>query len=286
MENEQGRTRKVRPCFLCFSCGGDHITGVIKSPPFRQPDTNDQRCSMYVCDLIIPVLDEAPSIDPLFDAIDRLRDRGVIRHVIVADGGSTDGSPALAAQRGAVIVPVDRRGYGAAHRAGLTWIERQADPNPDAVAFIGADLSDDASRLEVLIDALHEHDLALGSRHHFAKRGALNIMQQTGGVLSAGLLFLTTGHRYRDIGPMRAIRWQALERLHMRDQTWGWNVEMQAKAAIAKLRIVEIDVPHRPRANGRGKISGSFVSAARAGVRMIFTILRVRLLWWPRRSES
>src|SRR3546814_14162140 len=88
-----------------------------------------------------------------------------------------------------------------------------------------------------------------------------------------------TGQRYRDLGPMRVIRWDALQRLNMCDRTWGWTVEMQFKAARQGLRILEIDVPYRRRHAGQSKISGSIVGSARAGWSILTTIAA---LWWRR----
>jgi hypothetical protein len=90
------------------------------------------------------------------------------------------------------------------------------------------------------------------------------------------LIALTTGHRFRDMGPFRAIRWEALERLGMADPTYGWNVEMQMKAVRHGLRIVEVALPYRARARGESKISGSLGSATRAGARILWAVHRHR----------
>jgi len=95
--------------------------------------------------------------------------------------------------------------------------------------------------------------------------------------LACTLLYVGTGKRYRDLGPMRAIRRESLLALNMVDRSWGWTIEMQYKAAVQGLKVLEIDVPYRPRHAGRSKISGSLIGSIRAGTKMIYTIAR---LWW------
>src|SRR5271166_1058865 len=85
------------------------------------------------------------------------------------------------------------------------------------------------------------------------------------------------GVRYSDMCAFRAIRRDALRRLDMREMTYGWNIEMQMKAARAKLRITEIPVPYRRRAGGESKVAGSLRGTVRAGGRIISTFLRVAL---------
>ncbi len=110
-----------------------------------------------------------------------------------------------------------------------------------------------------------------------ADPGALNFVQRFGNGLACLLMHLTTGRRYHDLGPMRAVRYQTLQRLNMTDRTWGWTVEMQAKAALAGIPTIEVDVPYRRRADGRSKISGTVRGVVTAGTKIIVTILAVRL---------
>ncbi len=130
-----------------------------------------------------------------------------------------------------------------------------------------------------MIEALLDYDLVLGSRIRLAERGALNVAQRFGNRLATGLILVTTGRRYRDLGPMRAVRWDAYERMGMCDRTWGWTVEMQMKAAIAKMRVLEIDVPYYRRHSGKSKITGTVLGVLRAGVKIVWTIFVIRVFW-------
>lgn len=231
---------------------------------------------MAAVDLIIPARNEAAGIPALVEAI-----RGLawpeLRRVVLVDNGSTDRTADLARAAGLVVVHEPRRGYGAACLAGLDWIARSTPP--DAVAFLDADLSDDPAQLPALARPVlaGEADLAIASRVRLAEPGALDTHQRFGNALACGLMALAAGRRYRDLGPMRVIRWDALQALQMRDRTWGWTVEMQFKAATRGLRVAEIDAPYRRRHAGRSKISGSVIGSVRAGAKIIGAIAH---LWW------
>jgi len=225
-------------------------------------------------DLVIPARNEETNIGVLLDAVPR----GVFRQVVVADNGSTDRTAELAREHGAVVVHETQPGYGAACLAGLKWIGEQ-DAAPLAVAFLDADLSDDPAELPGLCRPIlaDEADLVIGSRARHAEPGALDPHQRFGNWLACVLIRWTAGKRYSDLGPMRVIRWQALEDLRMQDRTWGWTVEMQFKAARQNLRVVEIDVPYRQRHSGTSKISGSIVGSFKAGTKILSTIFRLWL---------
>ncbi len=229
-----------------------------------------------VVDLVIPARDEQANIGPLFDALDR----GFFRHVVVADNGSTDATAGCVRQRGAVVVGEPRPGYGGACLAALAWVADQLAP--DMVAFLDADLSDDPAELPRLCQPIidGEADLVIGSRLRLAEGGALNATQRFGNWLACAMIRVLTGRRYTDLGPMRVVRYESLQRLQMADRTWGWTVEMQYKAAVVGLRTLELDVPYRRRRSERSKISGSIIGSVRAGYVIIVTILR---LWrWYR----
>lgn len=234
------------------------------------------------CDLIIPAFNEVANIGPLFDELRPLRDAGVIRHIILADNGSTDGTGEAAARRGAIVVCEPKRGYGAACLAALDWFVRQPDPSA-LVAFLDADLADDPAALTDLLRPLEtgEAQIAIGSRIRRAEPGALNHMQRFGNRLACALMALLAGRRFTDLGPFRAVTRAALERLTMQDRTWGWTVEMQMKAALLDIPVIEVDVPYRSRRHGRSKISGTARGIITAGTKIIVTILA---LWLRRRS--
>lgn len=233
-------------------------------------------------DLIIPAYNEQQSIATLLAAVPRQ----AFRHIIVVDNCSTDNTAQIARQAGVTVAYEPKRGYGSACLAGLRWIaEHEPKALPTAAAFVDADLSDDPQKLPMLIEqiAAGQADLVIGSRTKLAEPGALEPHQRFGNALACWLIRLATGRQYRDLGPMRVIRWTSLQTLAMQDRTWGWTVEMQFKAARRGLRVLEIDVPYRCRFAGKSKISGSMVGSARAGWRILYTVAS---LWLSERRHS
>lgn len=228
-------------------------------------------------DLLIPVFNEVESLPALFEALAPLRADGTVRTVVIADNGSTDGSAAMARHLGAMVVCEARRGYGSACLRGIAALAGQAEP-PEALVFLDADLSDDPSMLPDLVAPIlrGEAVIVIGSRVKCAEPGALNVVQRFGNRLACALMRALGGRAYSDLGPFRAIRWDALQELRMADPTWGWTVEMQMKAALLGLPVAEIDVPYRRRRQGRSKISGTVGGVLRAGTKIIVTIVALR----------
>jgi glycosyltransferase involved in cell wall biosynthesis len=195
---------------------------------------------------------------------------------VVADNGSTDDTAEVARAAGALVVTEPRRGYGAACLAAIA--ARRADP-PDVVAFVDADHSDDPRELALVLAPVLEGraDLCVGSRTLGASEpGAFTPVQAFGNRLAPALLRALWGVRVTDLGPFRAIRWSALESLHMRDRDYGWTVEMQARALAAGLRYAEVPVAYRRRRLGRSKVSGTVRGVWGAGTKILWTIARVR----------
>jgi glycosyltransferase involved in cell wall biosynthesis len=223
-------------------------------------------------DAVIPALNEEASIGAVLDAIPR----PAVRRVVVADNGSVDRTADVARAHGALVVAEPRRGYGAAC---LRAIDALRGEPPHVVLFLDADLSDDPAEAPRLLEpiAAGRADLVIGTRAlGGADPGALTATQRFGNWLATRLLRLLYGARYTDLGPFRAIRWDALEALRMRDRDFGWTVEMQVKASRMGLRHEEVSVRYRRRI-GKSKISGTVSGSVRAGIKILGTIARDRL---------
>ncbi len=195
-------------------------------------------------DVVIPVLDEADAVGGVVEAMP------VGYRAIVVDNGSTDGSGAIAARAGAVVVREDQRGFGAACWAGL-----QAATD-DVVCFMDGDGSLDPGWLPRVAGPVlaGDADLVLGRR--VAEPGAWPVHARLANRVLALELRRRLGVTLRDLGPMRAMRREPLLALGMQDRRFGWPLEMVVRAHDAGWRIVEVDVPYRERA-GRSKVTGT-----------------------------
>jgi len=233
--------------------------------------------------VIIPVRNEEETLPGVLRSLQRAPlQNAPLRRLVVADNGSGDQSAARAREAGAEVVHEPRRGYGRACLSALSHLE--ADP-PDIVVFLDGDGSDDPADLPRLLAPLLEGraEMVIGSRTlGRSEPGALNAAQQIGGWVAGWCLGLLFGRRHTDLGPFRAARYRALRQLGMSDPTWGWTVEMQARAARAGWRVIEIPVGYRRRRGGRSKISGSPLIAARAAARILWTLAKVA---WSRRPD-
>jgi glycosyltransferase involved in cell wall biosynthesis len=219
--------------------------------------------------LIIPALNEAESIGLVLNRVPT----GLFSQVIVADNGSDDGTSEVAQAGGAQVVREPRRGYGQACLAGLAHLT----PQIGAVAFLDADLSDDPAELERLVRTFEvgEWDLVIGSRVLGSPEpGSLTFLQRFGNWLTTLLIRKIWHVSFTDLGPMRILRRQALDRLNLQDGDFGWNVEMQAKSAQYKLRVTEVPVKYYPRRFGSSKISGTIWGSMCAGAKILLTVYR------------
>lgn len=221
--------------------------------------------------VIIPALNEE---EPIGDVVRECLAVNIPREVIVVDNGSDDGTAERAREAGAKVISEPRRGYGRACLAGI----RALGPESDIIVFLDGDGSDCPEFMNQLVHPIMSgtHDFVIGSRTRGQReRGSMNAQQVFAGRTAGWLLSILYGVRYTDMCPFRAIRRDALEKLSMREETYGWNLEMQMKAARAGLRILEMPVNHRCRAGGVSKVSGTLRGTFVAGARIIATLLRI-----------
>ena len=225
--------------------------------------------------MIIPALNEHESIGHVVASMPW----ALIAECIVVDNGSTDGTGAIAAAQGARVI-TSPRGYGAACKAGSD----AALPTSGILVYMDGDGSDiiaDLSRLVTPIES-GEADFVLGSRIKGKREpGSMLGSQVFAGHFVGLLLRIFQGVRYTDMGPFRAIRRTSLERLQMSEMTYGWNLEMQIKAAQHKLRIREIVVDYRRRIGGTSKVSGDLAASMKAAVRILEVLFRTGLSRHP-----
>lgn len=221
--------------------------------------------------VVIPALNEE---EPIADVVRACLATSLPDEVIVVDNGSTDQTAPRALEAGARVISEPRPGYGRACAAGI----RAVSTNCEIVVFLDGDGSDCPELMGQLVQPIADgtHDFVIGSRTRGKReRGSMNFQQIASGRMAGVMLRMLYGVSYSDMGPFRAIRRGVLEQLGMKEETYGWNLEMQMRAARAGLRILEIPVSHRCRTGGESKVSGTLRGTFVAGTRIIATLLRV-----------
>lgn len=204
-----------------------------------------------VPDVILPALDEAGALPWVLARMPEGH------RPIVVDNGSTDGTAAVAAEHGALVVSEPQRGFGAACWAGLVAAR---DP---VVCFMDADASFDPADLTRVSDPVAggDADLVLGARR--SEPGAWPWHARLANRVLAAELRRRTGIPLTDLGPMRAARREALLELGLRDRRSGWPLEMVLRAHAAGWDVREVGVRYRPRV-GRSKVTGTVRGTIRA----------------------
>jgi glycosyltransferase involved in cell wall biosynthesis len=221
--------------------------------------------------VIIPAYNESDSIARVLRDIPSQLNASII----VVDNNSTDDTAGTALKEGAIVLTERSQGYGHACARGVQYLAG-LEEKPGIVVFLDGDYSDYPEEMTGLVRPIIEegYDLVVGCRTTI-KSSAMPLQQLLGNWLATSLINLLYGKKYRDLGPFRAIRFEALAGLNIQDRTYGWPVEMQVKAARQNLRILEVPVCYRPRI-GKSKISGTIKGTVLAGYKIISTILKYR----------
>ena len=230
--------------------------------------------------VIIPMLNEQDSIAAV------LSDIPPVRRVLVVDNGSRDDSPCIARSNGATVVVEPQRGYGKACLLGIKRVVTELAHSGETcqraaiVVFLDGDYSDHPDEITKLIApiARGEFDFVVGSRMLGDREaGSMHFQAIFGNRLACFLMRIFWGARFTDLGPFRAIRFQSLVDIKMRDEDFGWTIEMQIKAVRQGLRYTEVPVSYRRRI-GVSKISGTVTGTIKAGYKILYTIFRYRLV--------
>ena len=226
-----------------------------------------------IVDVIIPAFNEEEAVGHVVCDIPK----ELVREVVVVNNASSDRTRQRAEEAGATVLDQPLRGYGNACLLGIAHLRDKERP-PDVVVFLDGDHSDHPEELPRLLAPIAEGqaDLVIGSRAlGIREPGSMTPQQVFGNRLACTLMRWLYGVRYTDLGPFRAIRWEALERLGMVDRNYGWTVEMQVKAARQRLPYAEVPVDYRRRI-GFSKVSGTVKGTIMAGYKIIATILKYR----------
>lgn len=222
--------------------------------------------------VIIAALNEEEAIAKVIDAVPK----NLANEIVVVDNGSRDRTAQVASAAGARVVKEPVPGYGRAFRAGL----RALSPECEIVVFLDGDGSDYPEMMDRLVTPIVEGtaDFVIGSRMRGQREpGSMNFHQVIAGYTIGFMLRLLYGVRSTDMGPFRAIRRETLEQLNLREETYGWPLEMQMRAARARVRTMEVPVDYRRRAGGHSKIAGTLRGSVLAASRILITLARIAI---------
>lgn len=221
--------------------------------------------------VIIPAFNEENAIGNVIAEIPQ----DIVKEIVVVNNNSNDQTSKVATQAGATVLDERRQGYGFACLKGIDYVRNQSE-SPDIIVFLDADYSDYPQEMRELIKPIVEqnYDLVIGSRAlGNRQQGSMTPQQIFGNWLATNLLRWFYGVKFTDLGPFRAIKFDKLLALQMKDTTYGWTVEMQLKAAKMRFQITEIPVNYRRRV-GFSKISGTIKGTFLAGYKIITTIFK------------
>jgi glycosyltransferase involved in cell wall biosynthesis len=225
-----------------------------------------------VVSAIIPCLDEEAAIGRV---VNEVLARNV-SEVIVVDGGSRDHTTERAEAAGARVIIEPRRGYGRAIQAGIA----AAGDDTDIFLFLDGDGSDPAEFIPDLVAPIvaGQAIFVLGSRVRGSREpGSLSPQQLLAAHVGRLLLRLVYGANFTDLSPFRAIRREEFARLGMKEETYGWNLEMLMRIAAARLPALEIAVGQRRRIGGQSKVSGNLTAGIEAAWSISATFARLAL---------
>lgn len=222
--------------------------------------------------VIIAALNEEAAIGKVIDFVPK----DLADEIVVVDNGSKDRTAEVATAAGARVVKEPIPGYGRAFRAGL----RSISPECEIVVFLDGDGSDYPEMMDRLVKPIIEGsaDFVIGSRTRGSREpGSMNFHQVIAGYTIGFMLRILYGVRSTDMGPFRAIRRDTYDRLNLREETYGWPLEMQMRAARARVRTMEVPVDYRRRAGGHSKIAGTVRGSVLAASRILITFARLAI---------
>ena len=217
--------------------------------------------------VIIPAYNEEQSISEVVSSIPRK----IVNEIIVVNNNSNDSTADKALAAGATVLNETFQGYGAAC---LTGIEYLKNKNVDTVVFIDGDYSDYPEEINLLVEPIidRKYDFVIGSRiTGNREKGSLPLQSRIGSLVAGFLINFFWRKKYTDLGPFRAIKFDKLIQLNMKDKWYGWTVEMQIKAIKKGLKIKEVPVSYRKRI-GKSKVTGTLKGTVMASTIILKTI--------------
>ena len=220
--------------------------------------------------VIIPAHNEEKSIAKVIQDLP-----STVDEIVVVSNNSSDETVGVAKKAGATVLTEKRRGYGYACLKGISYIKSKSI-KPDIIVFLDGDYSDYPKELNKLIAPIinEDFDFVVGARSKkLREKGSMTAPQIFGNWLATSLMAFFFNSKFTDLGPFRAIKYNKLIDLNMKDKTYGWTVEMQLKALKMNYLYKEIHVKYRNRI-GVSKVSGTLKGTIFAGIKILYWIVK------------
>ncbi|NEV63013.1 glycosyltransferase family 2 protein [Thiorhodococcus minor] len=239
------------------SCSGHTFVKIgvpIDLPAKPQTRPTAKRHAGIDVSIIMPCLNEAATlpwcIERAAQALDALSTKsGLSGEIIVADNGSTDGSQRIAKQRGARVITIEQRGYGAALRGGMSAARGTY------LVMGDSDCSYDFTEAVPMVERLMAGaDLCMGSRFRGEiKPKAMPVLNRhLGNPLLSGIFRLFYRLPVSDAHcGLRALTKTTFERLRLDADGMEFATEMVLKASLLDCRYAETPVTLSPDQRGR-----------------------------------
>lgn len=225
---------------------------------------------MPIIKVIIPAFNEENAIANVIAEIPK-----IVNEIIVISNNSTDNTIEVAQNAGATVLSENQKGYGFACLKGMNYVSK-LEQKPDLIVFLDGDYSDFPEELTKLVQPIIDKKVAfvIGARNKkLRENGSMTPQQIFGNWLATFLMKQFFKSKFTDLGPFRAIDYNTLVSLNMKDKTYGWTVEMQLKILKNKINYIEIPVRYKNRI-GVSKVSGTVKGSIMAGIKIIGWIVK------------
>lgn len=228
-----------------------------------RPAPGDAPASPEEVTVVVPTLNEVEAIGAV---IDELRMYGFSK-ILVVDGRSTDGTPEVAASRGATVITQRGRGKSDAIRTALDFVDTPY------VLVIDGDYTYDPSSAGKMLELAQSYDEVIGVRAE--GRENIPVINRLGNWLLTKMFNVLFGTKLRDVcSGMYLIRTSVASRAWFETKGFSIEVELAAHVASTTRRIAEVDIKYRPRI-GKPKLG------ARHGFLIALDAVRLALRYNP-----
>ena len=230
--------------------------------------------------ILVPAKDEADTLPKLLNDIRK----NITTNIVVVDNNSKDTTATVAKQFTKHVVFEQRAGYGNACLAGIKYLNN-LPVRPEFVCFYDGDgqslVSDIVKTSKPVIESKQLH-YCQGSRMiQTSAKTSLTGSAYVANKMFAILLSKIWRQSVTDLGPLRCISFELLQKLHMTSKTYAWTIEMNTKLGKLREPILEVPVNYQIRKHGKSKISGSFKTALRAAFIMSIIFIKTTMFWSP-----